>query len=109
MQAVVGALTVGGEWARQARENPDGAVQLAPGEENILSDLVGQVVPSLEFDPDATLEDVAAELSGTLSPAITSLCVAFMNAWNSLAEIHDAGNTDVKSADVLRHLALDAD
>ncbi|CAM5643685.1 hypothetical protein SCALM49S_04871 [Streptomyces californicus] len=63
------------------------------------------VVP-IAIPEDFTVEEVVAVVGREVGGAVEQLVSAFTLAFTMLAQVHDAGQTDVSSADVLQDLAL---
>lgn len=108
VQRAVGVLTQGAEWHRLLVEDPDR--EDISTEAGIVGDLVRDVLRvELDVPADASPQEVCQLLSAELGPAVFRLIGAFSFAFSELAECHDAGRTDVSSADVLRKLSLMAE
>ncbi|WP_435135963.1 hypothetical protein [Actinacidiphila sp. bgisy144] len=71
--------------------------------------LLNETMPTIEFPADASPGEIGEALSVQLSPVIERLTGAFSLIFLQLADVHDAGRTDVSSADLLQDLALRAD
>ncbi|MFF6805540.1 hypothetical protein [Streptomyces sp. NPDC012616] len=102
MQRVVGILTEAIEMRRQARENPDAKAALTGS----VSALLAETLPDIKLPADATAQETTAIITEALGPAIVALSTCFSYAFVHLAEVHDEGNTDTSTADVLRSLSL---
>jgi hypothetical protein len=102
MQRVVGALTRMQEWVR----DPAAAEADQSG---IVSELLMECLSPLRFDRSWSDERLSAELSKQISGSLLQVIASFASAFLQLAEYHDAGDTDVSSADVLRELAVRAE
>ncbi|MEV3846894.1 hypothetical protein AB0J30_08890 [Streptomyces microflavus] len=108
VRRVIGVLTASEEWARTAATTDLDDVR-TPGTENILNELIGGALPDMEFDFDATAEEIATQLSADLGPAITRICTAFMAVHSEMATALNAANPERTSGQVLRDLSVDAD
>jgi hypothetical protein len=108
IQRVVGVLVETGEYKRALIENPDR--EESDDDTAVISGLVGEVLRTeLAVPADATLEDFGVLVGKALGPVVYQLLGGFALAFHELAEVHDAGQTDVSSAEVLRRLALKAE
>ncbi|SDD91441.1 hypothetical protein [Streptomyces prasinopilosus] len=102
MQRGVGILTEALEMRRQLRENPDAEVTGS----GAVSALLEEMLPHILLPADASPREVAEIVTEKLGPAIVHITSALAFAFVQLAEVHDAGRTDVSSADVLRSISL---
>jgi CBS domain-containing protein len=102
IQRVVGILTEAIEMRRQARENPDGEVEVS----GAVGAMLEEMLPPIEIPADATPVEVAAVVGQELGPVIEQITSAFAFSFAQLAEVHDEGNIDVSSAEVLQSIAL---
>lgn len=98
----IGVLTHATELKKQLEQGKDPDVSGRPFE----SLMDGILYAELNVSEDARPQEVIDAIKKTLDPAVTQLAVAFAQAFQELAEIHDAGRTDVSSDEVLRQLAL---
>lgn len=64
------------------------------------------MLPHIQLPADASPREVAEIVTEKLGPAIVHITSALTFAFVQLAEVHDAGRTDVSSADVLRSISL---
>jgi hypothetical protein len=106
IQRVVGVLTETGEYKRKLLENPDHYDHDGTAIDGLLRDILRM---ELDIPAGATLQDIAALIGEEMGPVIYRLLGCFALAFHELAEVHDAGQTDVSSAEVLRRLALKAE
>lgn len=107
-QRVVGFLTQALEVRRLLIENPDRDDLHA--ESAIISDLVAEATQtSVAIPGDASPEEVVALVMRELGPVVHRLLAVFALAFTDLAEVHDSGNPDISSEEVLRRLALNAE
>ncbi|WP_167450095.1 hypothetical protein [Streptomyces hyaluromycini] len=97
MKRVVGVLTQAQEHVR----NPE-----ADDQSGIMGELLTDCLPPLRIERNWTDEQFSTELNRQLSVPLQYIAAAFASAFLQLAEYHDAGETDITSADVLRELAL---
>ncbi|MGY0065471.1 hypothetical protein ACWZEH_01225 [Streptomyces sp. QTS137] len=102
MQRGVGILTEALEMRRQLRENPDAEVTRS----GAVSALLEEMLPHIQLPHDASPREVAEIVTEKLGPAIVHITSALTFAFVQLAEVHDAGRTDVSSSDVLRSISL---
>jgi len=99
----IGVLTETQEMVR--RLSKDAEPDLDTGDAQ-LGRLVTEVFPSIEIPADSSVEEAAEATIAALMPVTISLVGAFAFLFSELAEVHDAGRTDIKTADLLQHLAL---
>ncbi|XUL89726.1 hypothetical protein ACQ86D_26425 [Streptomyces galilaeus] len=104
MQRVVAVLTQSGEWHRKLVEDVDR--EDFDSELGILGELLDGTLPPLELPADVTRDQLGPIFSQYLTGALAPLVSAFTQAHHALAEVHDAGRTDITSAEVLRELAV---
>ena len=71
-----------------------------------VSALLAETLPEIKLPADATAQETTAIITEALGPAILTLSTCFSYAFVHLAEVHDEGNTDTSTADVLRSLSL---
>lgn len=102
MQRVVGILTEAIEMRRQARENPGAEVALT----GAISALLAETLPEIRLPADASAKEATDIIADALGPAIAALANCFSYAFVHLAEVHDGGQTDTTTTDVLRSLSL---
>ncbi|MFF8942160.1 hypothetical protein ACF1A5_07745 [Streptomyces sp. NPDC014864] len=102
MQRVVGILTEALEVRRQVRENPDATIR----QTGAVASLLEEMLPRIQLPADASAREVADIVTQELGPAIVQIASCFAFAFVQLAEVHDAGRTDVSAADVLRSISL---
>ncbi|MEU4264453.1 hypothetical protein [Streptomyces sp. NPDC025273] len=105
LKRVIGILTEAGEMQRQAEE--DGGDPEAGG--SIVTSLLNETMPHIAIPGDATVEEMAALVGREVGGAVEQLVGAFTLAFIALAQIHDSGQQDVTSSDVLQDLALRAE
>ncbi|MDF2709302.1 MAG: hypothetical protein K0R62_4954 [Nonomuraea muscovyensis] len=109
-QRVVGILTQTTEVKRLVMENPDREDDQLNAAAAVVGDLVSEVLRTeVSLPGDASPQEVAAVVAEACGPAVHQLLAAFAYAFTELAEVHDAGRTDVTSTEVLRELALRAE
>ncbi|MDQ0792486.1 hypothetical protein [Streptomyces sp. B1I3] len=106
LKRVIGILTEAGEIQRQA-EDLDGDDPEVGG--SIVTTLLNETMPHIAIPADASVEDMAALVGREVGGAVEQLVGAFTLAFIALAQIHDSGQQDVTSADVLQDLALRAE
>lgn len=106
----IGILTQSAEWIRtanrQADEGDPGAEVAAGSGKGQIGSLLAEVFPSFPVSSDATPLEAAHSVTEAALPAIMQLIGAFTYVYAELAEVHDAGRTDISSEDLLRDLAL---
>ncbi len=107
VKRVVGILTEAGEMRRLLEENPDR--EDADTDSTVVTALLNETMPRIAIPEDATVEDVVVVVGREVGGAVEQLVGAFTLAFAMLAQIHDSGQTDVTSADVLQDLALRAE
>lgn len=92
---------------RHAEEEDGGGDPDAGG--NMVTTLLNETMPHIAIPSDATVEEMAALVGREVGGAVEQLVGAFTLAFIALAQIHDSGQGDVTSADVLQDLALRAE
>jgi hypothetical protein len=105
VRRIIGILTEAKQMQVLLQENPD---REDVSGENVRA-LLNEMMPTIEFPAYATPGEVGEALSLQLSPVIERLTGAFSLIFLQLADIHDAGRTDISTADILQDLALRAD
>lgn len=100
---VIGILTEAQEMRRktEAGENDD-----RTGEPGVVTQLLNEMMPQISLPPNATVQQTAHIVSTELGPVLQRMIGGFSLAFLTLAAVHDSGQTDVTSTDVLRDLAL---
>ncbi len=68
--------------------------------------LLNETMPRISVPEDASIEEVAMLVGREVGGAVEQLVGAFTLAFAMPAQVHDSGQTDVTSANVLRGLAL---
>ncbi|MCX5340870.1 hypothetical protein [Streptomyces atratus] len=107
VKRVVGILTEAGEIRRLLEENVDREdVETDP---SVVTALLNETMPRITIPEDASIEEVAVLVGREVGGAVEQLVGAFTLAFAMLAQVHDSGQTDVTSADVLQDLALRAE
>ncbi|WP_406143588.1 hypothetical protein [Streptomyces sp. NBC_01012] len=106
LKRVIGILTEAGEMQRQAEEDIDGDLDAG---ENMVTTLLNETMPHIAIPSDATVEEMAALVGREVGGAVEQLVGAFTLAFIALAQVHDSGQEDVTSTDVLQDLALRAE
>lgn len=107
VKRVVGILTEAGEIRRLLEENVDrDDVQT---DSTVVTALLNETMPRITIPEDASIEEVATIVGREVGGAVEQLVGAFTLAFAMLAQVHDSGQTDVSSADVLQDLALRAE
>lgn len=106
LKRVIGILTEAGEMQRHAEEDTGGDPDAG---ENMVTTLLNETMPHIAIPSDATVEEMAALVGREVGGAVEQLVGAFTLAFIALAQIHDTGQEDVTSADVLQDLALRAE
>jgi hypothetical protein len=102
MQRAVGIVTEALDMRRRLRENPEADVTSG----GAVAQLLEEMLPRIQLPADASAREVADIITAELGPAIVQITSALTFAFVQLAEVHDAGRTDMSSADVLRSIAL---
>ncbi|GGX72737.1 hypothetical protein [Streptomyces minutiscleroticus] len=98
----IGVLTETNAMVRRISED-DSAIDPS---ESQLGQLVTEVFPTVEVPADAGPAEAGQAVADAYMPATISLVGAFAFLFSELADLHDAGRTDVSSADLLQDLAL---
>jgi hypothetical protein len=104
LQRVVGILTKSAEWKRLLEEDAD-RTDIA-SEAPVIGPLLDGILPNLVLPADATVDQLGPLISEQIMAGLMPLVGAFTEAHHALAEVHDAGRTDVSSAEVLQNLVL---
>ncbi|MFC7260055.1 MULTISPECIES: hypothetical protein [Streptomyces] len=99
----IGVLTETNAMVRRIAQDEDAEVESA---ETHLGALVTEVFPRVEVPADAGPAEAGQAVADAYLPAAISLVGAFAFLFSELADIHDSGRTDIKTADLLRDLAL---
>lgn len=107
LKRVIGILTEAGEMQRQAEEDT-GSGDLDTGG-GMVTTLLNETMPHIAIPADASVEEMAVLVGREVGGAVEQLVGAFTLAFIALAQIHDSGQHDVTSADVLQDLALRAE
>jgi hypothetical protein len=107
VKRVVGILTEAGEIRRLLEENADR--DYVETDQSVVTTLLNETMPRISIPEDASIEEVAALVGREVGGAVEQLVGAFTLAFAMLAQVHDSGQTDVSSADVLQDLALRAE
>ncbi|MFB6816299.1 hypothetical protein ACFCV8_17345 [Streptomyces sp. NPDC056347] len=107
VKRVVGILTEAGEIRRLLEENID-RDDLDP-DSGVVTVLLNETMPRISVPEDASVQEVATLIAREVGGAVEQLVGAFTLAFAMLAQVHDSGQTDVTSADVLQDLALRAE
>ncbi|MEU0126296.1 MULTISPECIES: hypothetical protein [unclassified Streptomyces] len=107
LKRVIGILTEAGQMQRQAEEDGGGGDPDAGG--SMVTTLLNETMPHIAIPADASVEEMAALVGREVGGAVEQLVGAFTLAFIALAQIHDSGQEDVTSADVLQDLALRAE
>ncbi|WP_335935647.1 hypothetical protein [Streptomyces sp. PTD5-9] len=107
VKRVVGILTEAGEIRRLLEESGDR--DDVETDSTVVTALLNETMPRITIPEDASIEQVAALVGREVGGAVEQLVGAFTLAFAMLAQVHDSGQTDVTSADVLQDLALRAE
>ncbi|MER5360680.1 hypothetical protein [Streptomyces sp. NPDC002785] len=107
VKRVVGILTEAGEIRRLLEENVDR--DNVETDSSVVTALLNETMPRITIPEDASIEEVAVLVGREVGGAVEQLVGAFTLAFAMLAQVHDSGQTDVSSADVLQDLALRAE
>ncbi|MFB7912866.1 hypothetical protein [Streptomyces sp. NPDC056061] len=107
VKRVVGILTEAGEIRRLLEENVDR--DDIETDSTVVTALLNETMPRITIPEDASIEEVATIVGREVGGAVEQLVGAFTLAFAMLAQVHDSGQTDVSSADVLQDLALRAE
>jgi hypothetical protein len=107
LKRVIGILTEAGEMQRHAEESTGGGDPDAGG--SMVTTLLNETMPHIAIPSDATVEEMAVLVGREVGGAVEQLVGAFTLAFIALAQVHDSGQEDMTSADVLQDLALRAE
>ncbi|MHA5052435.1 hypothetical protein [Streptomyces sp. SD15] len=100
----IGVLTETNAMVRRIAQADDDAE--VESTETQLGALVTEVFPRVEVPADAGPAEAGQAVADAYLPATISLVGAFAFLFSELADLHDSGRTDIKSADLLQDLAL---
>ncbi|MFD5629867.1 hypothetical protein [Streptomyces sp. NPDC127072] len=100
----IGVLTETNAMVRRIAQSEDDAE--VESTETQLGALVTEVFPRVEVPSDAGPAEAGQAVADAYLPATISLVGAFAFLFSELADVHDSGRTDVKTADLLQDLAL---
>ncbi|MFI6685090.1 hypothetical protein [Streptomyces sp. NPDC050485] len=106
LKRVIGILTEAGDYRRRIEEDGEQRQDIGTG---IVTALLNETMPHIEIPADATPQEMATLVAREVGGAISQLVAAFSLAYVALAHVHDSGEQDVSSADVLQDLALRAE
>lgn len=107
LKRVIGILTEAGDYRRRIEADAERGAR--DTEIGIVTALLNETMPHIEIPADATPQEMAALVAREVGGAIRQLVAAFSLAFVALAQVHDSGEQDVTSADVLQDLALRAE
>ncbi|MFC9843621.1 hypothetical protein ACFWFF_36455 [Streptomyces sp. NPDC060223] len=104
----IGVLTETNAMVRRIAQSDDDSADDDEVEstETQLGALVTEVFPRVEVPADAGPAEAGQAVADAYLPATISLVGAFAFLFSELADLHDSGRTDVKTADLLQDLAL---
>lgn len=92
----IGLLTQAREMARESGQPAEG----------LIDEFLGQAFHPIDVPADSALEDLADVVGREVGKAVRQLVGPLLLAYAQLAELYDAGDPEITSADVLRDLAL---
>ncbi|MCX4679545.1 hypothetical protein PUR28_36250 [Streptomyces sp. BE308] len=104
VKRVIGILTEAGEMQRLLEADVD-RDDLDSGAGAVTA-LLNETMPHIAIPEDFSVEEVVSVVGREVGGAVEQLVGAFTLAFTMLAQVHDSGQTDVTSTDVLRDLAL---
>ncbi|AYG84207.1 hypothetical protein DWB77_06420 [Streptomyces hundungensis] len=107
LKRVIGILTEAGDYRRRIEQDEERGSRNT--EIGIVTALLNETMPHIEIPADATPQEMATLVAREVGGAIQQLVAAFSLAFVALAQVHDSGEQDVSSADVLQDLALRAE
>ena len=99
----IGVLTETNDMVRRIAEDENADIDAG---ESQLGRLVTEVFPVVEVPGDAGPAEAGQAVADAYLPATISLVGAFAFLFSELADVHDAGRTDITTADLLQDLAL---
>ncbi|CAM5521183.1 hypothetical protein SAVIM338S_03943 [Streptomyces avidinii] len=105
VKKVVAILTEAYDDFRQ----PDSAETPDAEDTGLIGQFLTEAMPRIELSEDDSLEEIAERVGREIGTAVTQLAAAFASAYIQLALVHDEGDPDVPSAQVLRELAIRAE
>ncbi|MFD5146812.1 hypothetical protein [Streptomyces sp. NPDC058401] len=105
VKKVVAILTEAYDDFRQ----PDAAAAPEAEDIGLIGQFLTEVMPRIELSRDDSLEEIAEQIGREMGTAVTQLTAAFTAAYIQLALVHDEGDPEVPSAQVLRDMAIRAE
>ncbi|WP_318196343.1 hypothetical protein [Streptomyces sp. MCL20-2] len=103
VKRVIGILTEAREMQRLLEADEREDLDAGAG---AVTALLNETMPHIAIPDDFSVEEVVAVVGREVGGAVEQLVSAFTLAFTMLAQVHDSGQTDVSSADVLQDLAL---
>jgi hypothetical protein len=98
----IGILTEAQNMFAALNEDPDADYELSPA----FATLINEVLPTVLVPEDASPREAAETAAQAVAASALQLVHAFAFLFSELADVHDAGHSDIKSADLLQDLAL---
>ncbi|WP_098025938.1 hypothetical protein [Streptomyces sp. st115] len=105
VKRVIGILTEAREMQRLLEADLE-REDLDAGAGAVTALLLNETMPHIAIPDDFSVEEVVTVVGREVGGAVEQLVSAFTLAFTMLAQVHDSGQTDVSSADVLQDLAL---
>ncbi|WP_433544490.1 hypothetical protein ACQPZG_04760 (plasmid) [Streptomyces sp. CA-294286] len=99
LSTVIGVLTQSGQWYRDMHRDPHGH---EPADGRVVGELVAELLEGAL--PPGLSEEEERELRRSTARLVSVFAFVF----HQLAELHDAGRSDVSSGELLQQLALKA-
>ncbi|MFE9628837.1 hypothetical protein [Streptomyces sp. NPDC006527] len=96
---LIGYLTAAMEWGRTDEDTDDAQAEA-------VGVLLNEVMPKVTVPADMPPEEIAATVSQELADFMVRFTAGVGYIFTELADIHDAGRSDISTADLLRTLAL---
>ncbi|MFI6037903.1 hypothetical protein ACIBBD_27755 [Streptomyces sp. NPDC051315] len=96
---LIGYLTAAIEWSRTDEDTGDAQAE-AVGE------LLNEVMPKVTVPADMPPEEIGATVSRELAGFMVRFTTGVGYIFTELADLHDAGRSDISTVDLLRTLAL---
>ncbi|MFH8800688.1 hypothetical protein ACH4F6_13985 [Streptomyces sp. NPDC017936] len=96
---LIGYLTAAVEWGRTDADTGDGQAEA-------VGVLLNEVMPKVTVPADMPPEEIGATVSRELADFMARFVTGVGYIFTELADVHDAGRSDISTVDLLRTLAL---
>lgn len=98
----IGILTESQSMSATLNEDVDADYKI----NGAIGQLFNEVLPTVAIPAGATAEEAGTAVAKAAVTTTVQLMSAFAFLFSALADVHDAGRSDIKTADLLRDLAL---